>query len=214
MIKANADRPLLVIGAGGHARVVIDVARAAGFTPIAALDSRATGSLCNGVPVVGGDDQAAEYRRQGLTECVIAIGDNRVRMKLAEQMQRAGMTFPAVVHPSTILSPSALIGAGTVIMPLAVVNAAASIGEMVVINSLALVEHDCVIGVGVHIAPGCRLGGTVSVGEGTLIGIGTIIRPGASVGAFAVVGAGSTVIGNLASNTVSTGCPARPRDAW
>jgi UDP-perosamine 4-acetyltransferase len=207
----ESPRQLLVIGAGGHARVVIDVARAAGFDPVAALDPSSVGSTCNGVYVIGGDEMAQSLFDKGLKSCVVAIGDNRLRWKIGERLRALGFGLPIVSHPSSILSPTARIGDGTVIMPLAVVNAEASIGRLVIINTTAVVEHDCVIGDGAHVAPGCRLGGTVSIGTGTLIGIGSAVRPEARIGDFAVIGAGSTVIGDIEGHKVATGSPAKVR---
>ena len=213
MSPSNPERLLLVIGAGGHARVVIDVARAAGFEPTAALDPTEVGSVCNGVEVVGGDELAEEIFAKGVRDAVIAIGDNRLRIKLGERLCALGFTLPRLIHPSAIISPSARVGDGTVIMPLAVINASATIGQLVVINSSAVIEHDCSIGDGAHVAPGCCLGGTVSVGNGTLIGIGSVVRPDARIGDFAIIGAGSTVIRDIAGHGVATGCPARARQS-
>lgn len=210
MVGDAPANQLLVIGAGGHARVVIDVARAAGYHPVAALDPASVGSTCNGVDVIGGDDLAEQMFSQGLRNAVVAVGDNALRSKIGNRLRDIGFALPPVVHPSAILSSSARIGDGTVIMPLAVVNAAATIGAMVIVNTSAVIEHDCDIGDGAHIAPGCLLGGTVSVGAQTLIGIGSVVRPEARIGDHAVVGAGSTVIGNIERNLVATGSPARP----
>lgn len=209
MIANASSNQLLVIGAGGHARVVIDVARAAGYDPVAALDPASVGSMCNGVEVIGGDDLADSMFAKGLGQAVVAIGDNALRSRIGKRLRDIGFTLPLIVHPSAILSPSAKIGDGTVIMPLAVINAAATIGTMVIVNTSAVIEHDCAIGDGAHIAPGCRLGGTVSVGLETLIGIGSVVRPDTSIGDHAVIGAGSTVIGNIEDHRVATGCPAR-----
>lgn len=209
MTESKAHRHLLIIGGGGHARVVIDVARAAGFEPIGALDPGGLGSICNGVQVIGGDELAQSMFEQGVRNAVVAIGDNWLRMKIGARLRGIGFALPLLAHPSAILSPSATIGAGTVIMPLAVVNASATIGHMVIINSGAVVEHDCNIGDGAHIAPGCRLGGAVLVGTGTLIGIGSVVRPEAEIGDFSIIGAGSTVIRDIAGQGVATGTPAR-----
>ena len=211
MVNNTPANPLLVIGAGGHARVVIDVARAAGYDPVAALDPASVGAVCNGVEVIGGDDLADSMFGKGLRQAVVAIGDNALRSTIGKRLRDIGFTLPVIVHPSAILSLSARIGDGTVIMPLAVVNAAATIGTMVIVNSSAVIEHDCKIGDGAHIAPGCRLGGTVSVGIETLIGIGSVVRPEAKIGDHAVVGAGSTVIGNIEGDSVATGSPCK---AW
>lgn len=209
MTNGNKPVQLLVVGAGGHARVIIDVARAAGFEPIVALDPYSVGTFCNGVEVIGGDELAPGLITKGVRDAVVAIGDNRLRLKIGERLCEIGFTLPLLAHPSAILSPSALIGDGTVIMPLAVVNASATIGRMAVINTGAVIEHDCDIGDGAHVAPGCQLGGTVSVGSGALIGIGSVVRPEARIGDFAVIGAGSTVIRDIAGHGVATGCPAR-----
>jgi len=203
------DDRLVIIGAGGHARVVIDVARAAGFNPVAALDPASSGSRCNGVEVFGGDDLAESLFAQGLRQAVVAIGDNQLRTRLGARLEEIGFTLPLIGHPSAVLSPSARIGPGTVIMPLAVVNACAKIGRMVIINTNAVIEHDCQIDDGVHIAPGSRLGGTVWVGTCALVGIGSVIRPETKVGGFTVIGAGSTVIGNIEGESVAIGSPAK-----
>lgn len=207
-VATSSDNRLIIIGAGGHARVVIDVARAAGFDPIAALDPIGEDSICNGVEVFGGDDMAHRLFAQGNRQGVIAIGDNRLRAKLGKWLEDIGFALPCIRHPSAILSASAQIGDGTVVMPLAVVNASARVGRLVIVNTAAVIEHDCHIGDGAHVAPGCRLGGTVSVGAGALIGIGSVIRPEARVGASAVIGAGSTVIGHIDDGQVAFGSPA------
>lgn len=212
MTRIDQTADLLVIGGGGHAKVVIDVARAAGFNPVAALDPGTTGSFCNGVEVVGDDDRAPELFAGGLRSCVIAIGDNRLRCRIAERLLEIGFIMPALVHPSAVVSPSAMIGDGSVVMPLAVINAAATIGRLVIVNSAAVVEHDCVLGDGCHVAPGTRLGGCVTVGRQTMIGIGSAVRPEARIGDHAVVGAGSTVIADVPAGSLAVGTPARARD--
>ena len=210
-MTTEPDKRLLVIGAGGHARVVIDVARAAGFEPVAALDARQKGAFCNGVEVVGGDEQAEGLFETGIRLCTVAIGDNRLRSKLADRLIAIGFSLPVLRHPSAVVSPSAVIGAGTVVMPLAVVNASATIGRMAIVNTSAVVEHDCAVGDGAHIAPGTRLGGCVRVGTCTLVGIGSAVRPETKIGDFAIIGAGSTVIEDIPDRQVAIGSPARIR---
>lgn len=202
---------LLIIGAGGHAKVVIDVVRAAGFEAVASLDPAAVGSHCNGVPVLGSDALAPELFAGGTRGAAVAIGDNRLRCRIAEQLRDIGFTFPTLIHPTANVSKSAKIGIGTILMPNAIVNADASIGDFVVINSGAIVEHDCVLGRGAHVAPGTCLGGNVTVGAYALMGIGSTARPGSKIGDNAVVGAGSTVIANIPADCTATGSPARVR---
>ena len=202
---------LLIFGAGGHAKVVIDVVRAAGYEPVAALDARASATDCNGVKVVNGEDgDANDFLLRGVSKAAIAIGDNAVRLRLGERLLQMGFELPPLIHPSTIISQSAFIGAGTLIMPLAIVNAAAQVGKFCVVNSGAIVEHDCRLSDAVHVAPGSTLGGNVTVGTGALVGIGAVVRPGARIGDWSVVGAGSTVIGDIDDHKTAIGVPAKP----
>lgn len=203
---------LLIIGAGGHAKVVIDVARAAGFEPIAALDPAAVGEICNGVEVTGSDSLAPEFFARGTRMAAVAVGDNRLRCRIAERLQAIGFTFPRLVHPSAVVSGSAKIGNGTIVMCNAVVNADASVGDFVIVNSAAIVEHDCVLGRGAHVAPGTRLGGGVRIGCCALMGIGSVARPRSTVGDYAVVGAGSTIISDIPAGCIAMGSPARARN--
>ena len=211
--QTGGERRLLVIGAGGHAGVVIDVARSAGFRPVAALDAGALGATCNGVEVVGDDSQAQAYLDSGVREAVVALGDNKLRSTIGARLRDVGFAFPTLVHASAIISPSAQIGAGTVVMPAAVINAGARIGEFAIINTAAVIEHDCIIGDGAHIAPRTVLGGCVSVGELAFVGIGSAARPRSTIGGRTIVGAGSTVIGTIEADTVVMGCPAKERSA-
>lgn len=204
---------LVVIGGGGHAGVVIDVARAAGFTIVAALDGGAIGKVCNGVEVVGDDSMALQFLEGGVGNAVVALGDNTLRFRIGDSLRALGFRFPAIVHPSAVISPSAEIGAGTVVMPAAVINAGATVGEFAIINTAAVVEHDCVLGDGSHIAPGTVLGGCVTVGKLAFIGIGSAARPQSIIGERAVIGAGSTVIGTIEADSIVMGSPARDRRA-
>ena len=210
---AGAERQLLIIGGGGHAGVVIDVARAAGFEPVAALDGGAVGNVCNGVDVVGDDSMSERFLQSGVKDAVVALGDNKLRSTIGTRLRKMGFTLPTIIHTTAVISPSARIGAGTVVMPIAVINAGAQVGEFAIVNSAAVVEHDCLIGDGAHIAPGAVLGGCVTVGNLALVGIGSVARPRSTIGARSLVGAGSTVVGKVAPDSVVMGTPARERRA-
>lgn len=202
---------LLLIGGGGHAKVVIDAARAAGFAVAGFLDPDPAAAAIDGVARLGDDAAADALRAQGLTLAFVAIGDNRLRRRIGERLRAQGFTLATVLHPSAIVSPSATIGAGSIAMPRAVVNAAARIGDHVVINTGAIVEHDCLLADGVHVAPGSTLGGGCTLGEEALFGLGACARPLARIGARAVIGAGAVVAGDIAADTTALGAPARPR---
>jgi UDP-perosamine 4-acetyltransferase len=197
---------LLLWGAGGHGRVVLDIARAMNqFDSIAFVDDdprRAGGEFC-GCPVFPTLDQA------GHGAVVIAIGSNQARALCAAMARESGLEPATLVHPSAIISPSARLGAGTVVMPRAVVNAGAVIGDNCIINTAAVVEHDCRIGDHVHLSPGVVLGGAVTVDSFVHMGLGSIALPGSVIEACAVVGAGAVVLRAVPRGETVVGVPAR-----
>lgn len=202
---------VLLVGGGGHAKVVIDVLRAAGFEVAGFLDPDPAAAPIEGVRRLGGDADAPALREQGLTHALVALGDNRLRRRIGERLREDGFTLVTAVHPSAVVSSSAWIGAGVVVMPQAVINAAARVGDHVIVNTGAIVEHDCVLGAGVHLAPRSAMGGGCELGEEAFFGLGAVARPLSRIGARAVVGAGAVVIGAIAADVVAAGVPARPR---
>lgn len=207
----SPDKKLLVIGAGGHAKVVIDVARAAGWNPVAALDPMGSGHHCAEVPVVGDDDMAEQLFGEGLRLAVVAIGANRLRARLGDRLQALGFQCPAIVHPSAIISPYACVGDGSVVMPGAIINSGAQVGSFAIINTGAIVEHDCRVGNGAHVAPRAVMGGNVDIGDLVLFGIGSVARPETMIEQGATVGAGSVVVSRIEAGQTVVGAPARPK---
>ena len=199
-------RQLLIWGAGGHGKVVADVARSLGFTNIAFLDSQANsrGSLL-GFPVFDPD----QVETDGTAPLfVIAIGDNHVRARCFEKALRRGWEPTSLIHPAAVVSDFANVGGGTVVMARAVVNASATIGRNCILNSGAIVEHDCLIGNHVHVCPGVTLGGTVSIGSYAQIGLGSSILPNLAIGRESVIGAGSVVVKAVEDGVTVVGVPA------
>lgn len=210
MASEPNDRRLAVIGAGGHAKVVIEVARAAGWTPVAALDPNAKGDVL-GVPIVGADSELAQlWQDSDIDGAVVAVGDNQLRSKLAGVARAPGCPLPVIVHPSATISPTARLGDGTVVMAGAVINAAATIGRDCIVNTGAIIEHDCALQDGVHAAPRTVMGGACRFGAATLFGIGAVARPGVTVGAGVTIGAGAVVVSDLADGVTAFGNLARP----
>lgn len=207
----SPDKKLLVIGAGGHAKVVIDVARAAGWNPVAALDPIGPGHHCAEVPVVGDDDTAEQLYGEGLRLAIVAIGANRLRARLGDRLQALGFQCPAIVHPSAIISPYACVGDGSVVMPGAIINSGAQVGSFAIINTGAIVEHDCRVGNGAHIAPRAVMGGNVDIGDLVLFGIGSVARPETMIEQGAMVGAGSVVVSRIEAGQTVVGAPAQPK---
>jgi len=204
-------RNLLVLGAGGHGKVVADAARATGrWQEIAFLDDRAPGlGSVLGYSVVG--DVGSAGRLTGRFSCaVVAVGDARRRLELIDELERDGYSVAVIVHPRASVSPFASLATGTVVMAGAVINPDASVGRGGIINSGACVDHDCRLGDGVHICPGVSLAGNVTVGDRTWIGIGSCARQGVTIGRDVVVGAGATVVSDVGDGLTVVGTPARP----
>lgn len=206
---------IVVIGAGGHARVVIDAARAAGHQVVGifARDAQ-TGAEVLGCPVLGRDDEAEKIlgRMTGQVDsAVVAIGDNHVRATVVSRLSEAmpQVAFATVVHPSAIISPTARIGDGAVVLAGAVVGVGASVGRHCIINTMASVDHDNQIEDFASVAPGAVLGGTVRVGTRTAVCLGARVIQGISIGSDAVIGAGATVVRDISDRVVVMGTPAR-----
>jgi sugar O-acyltransferase (sialic acid O-acetyltransferase NeuD family) len=204
----------IVIGGGGHARVVIDALRASGLgTPRAVVDAAADrrGQRVDGVEIVGGDAELPALKAQGITHFVMGIcgaGSNQPRRKLFEAALAQGLQPLTVVHPSAVVSKAATLAEGVQVLARAVINPGAVIGVNVVINTGAIVEHDCVITCHAHVASGAVLAGGVRVEEGAHIGAGSVTRQGCVIGAGAIVGAGASVVEDVPANVVVVGVPA------
>lgn len=206
---------LLVVGAGGHASVVVDAALAAGTDVVGVADdspSVANGEVL-GRPVLGTVTDGLEGIIGGVEfdSFIVAIGDNRVRGQVFERLLAAGLAGATVIHPASVVAPSATIGAGTLVCAGAVINPLARIGANAIVNTRASVDHHCTIGDHCHIAPGTTLGGEVTVGTGVLVGIGATLLPQVSVGDWATVGGGAVVTGAVTARATVTGVPAEPR---
>lgn len=202
---------LLIVGAGGHGKVVAEAALASEqWLDIAFLDGHFPElSRVLDWPVIGKDTDADRFLR-GYPEIFVAIGDNKLRLRFIESFQNTGFVLPSVVHPMTWVSPSALVGAGCLLVAAAVLNAGSVLGQGCIMNSGASVDHDCSIGDGVHLSPGAHVGGDVVIGARTWIGIGATVRNGIRIGADVMVGAGAAVVGDLPDNRRALGVPARP----
>lgn len=195
---------MVVVGAGGHAKVVVATALAAGFVVRVVIDDdpELWGGRLLGIEVRGPVILEGVKGQAG----VLAIGDNRTRKGVAERLD---LKWTTVVHPSAIVHSSAQLGEGTVVFAGAVIQPETVVGRHAIINTGASVDHDCILGDFVHVAPGARLAGDVVLDEGVLLGIGSCTVPGVRVGAWARIGAGGAVICDLPGGVTAVGAPAR-----
>jgi UDP-perosamine 4-acetyltransferase len=206
----NALR-VLVIGAGGHARVSIEaLLDQPGRDVVGCLSKHGEAVENLGVDVVGADDDLERLIIDlDVTHVFVAVGNNRVRAQFVERCRRADIALATAVSRGAYVSHAAEIAGGVLIAPGAVISAAARLATGVIVNSNASVDHDCVIGACSHIAPGVAMGGTVIIGEHVLVGVGARIIPGISIGDGATIGAGTVVVRDVAPGALVVGTPAR-----
>jgi sugar O-acyltransferase (sialic acid O-acetyltransferase NeuD family) len=195
---------LAVFGAGGHAKVVIEAARAAGHEVIGVYDgdSAKVGREVLGVPVLGTEEEARTVSEL----FVVAIGDNRVREQVAKHLPER---FASVVHPSAVLAESAKVAPGAMVMAGAVVQPDVLIDAHAIVNTSASVDHDDVLEPFSQVGPGAHLGGNVRVGRGAFVGLGASVIQGIHIGDYAVVGAGAAVVRPVPQDVTVAGVPAR-----
>ena len=204
------SKPIIVIGNGGHASVLIEILIAKqreieGFTAPHEEDSRFN------IPYLGMDDVISTYSPTEI-ELVLGLGTigiSELRKTIFEQFVAKGYTFAKVIHPTAIVSPSVKLGHGVQIMAGAVLQTNGKVADNTIINTGAVIDHDSVIGSHVHIAPGSILSGGVAIGNGCHIGTGTTIIQGIEIGEETVVGAGSVVLRNIGDRKTAYGVPAK-----
>lgn len=213
MTRAAAGRhPLLLWGASGHGKVVLDIAISmACFDEVFFIDDagHSPSGFC-GHPVYPAGDYLSRPAGNPVPAFAVSIGRNGVRAACYQRALQHGLTPATLLHPSATIAKTAVIGSGTVVMARVAINPDACIGANCIINTAAVVEHDCRIGDHVHLSPGVLLAGGVTIGSYAHMGIGAIALPGAEIGERAVVGAGAVVLKSVSPGAVVAGVPARP----
>lgn len=204
MTELGAPENYILLGAGGHAKVVLDLIRLAKITLTGVNDPKIpAGSLWNdSIPGLGDDDIAHRYPpiSTRLFNGIGSLPGNGLRSQLFERFRAEGYRFQALVHPSAIVAEDTSIGEGAQIMAGAILQPGCRIGANSIINTGAIIDHDCVIGQHCHIAPGAVLSGAVTLGESVHIGTGAAVIQGVDLGDRTVVGAGATAKRNLAAD--------------
>ena len=203
---------IVIIGAGGHGRVVLDIVQRAGVHSVKGyLDSNPEigGRRIDGIPVLGGPEMVNELRDNGLAGAIVAIGDNGARRQWADLIDHASLELVNAIHPSANLAKTVTLGRNVVIAAGALVCAHCQIGDLAILNTGCIVDHESMIGTAVHICPGVRIAGRVTVESGAFVGIGATIIQNIRIGYEAVIGAGAVVISNVHPMTTCVGMPAK-----
>lgn len=200
---------IFIIGAGGHGSVVAETASLLGYTISGFIDDNPEfiGAKVLDWNVLGDCSLIPD----GAT-VALGIGQNSVRSRLINFAKAHAWELPVIAHPSAVISPSAVLGQGTVVMAQVAVIAKANIGMGCILNTGCSVDHDCILGDFVHIAPGARLAGYVTVGEETLVGVGSSVKPCINIGSDCIIGAGSAVVKDIPDSVVASGNPARVKN--
>lgn len=203
--------PVLLIGMGGHSKVVRDIIEGSTTYHLAGyLDDAISHYYEDNGLLYDNLMNISRYKEHYYF--VLAIGSNTVREKIFNENNIPIEQFPVCTHPSSTISPSAKIGCGTVVMPNAVINAESEIGIHTIINTGAIVEHDNQIGNYVHISPNAVLAGGVKVGDLSHVALNATVLPLVEIGSQCVVGAGATVIKNVKSESTVIGTPAKYKE--
>lgn len=199
---------MILIGAGGHCKSIIAVLKSAGEKVVGILDdnSKKHGETILGTKILGGVDLVEKYKDKLF---LIAIGDNKTRLKISEKLKKSGVTFGNAIHPTAVIANDVKIGPGTVVMANATINTGGVIGSHVIINTASTVDHDNCISDYVHLSTGCVTCGSVQIGEATWIGTGTIVINNTSIGSGVITGAGSVIIKDVPNDVLVVGVPAK-----
>jgi sugar O-acyltransferase (sialic acid O-acetyltransferase NeuD family) len=196
---------LVIIGAGGHAKVVTEAAQLSGWQVVGVLDDT-FGKTIYDFPYLG---TVSDVKTLQDTHYIIAIGANQAREKIKIQLENR-VKWAMVIHPRAIVSPKVKIGVGTVIFAGAIVQPDTIIGEHVILNTGSQVDHDNKIGDFAHVAPNAVLTGGVELDEGVFVGAGAIVTPGVKLGKWCTLGAGAVAVrGEYLENQIYVGNPAR-----
>ncbi|MEN6318279.1 MAG: acetyltransferase [Syntrophaceae bacterium] len=205
--------PVIVLGAGGHAKVLMDVLLVNRITVLGMTDARPekAGSRIMGIPVIGNDDVLIQYPPDTieLVNGIGSAGNPEKRIRIFETYKARGYHFTTVIHPSAIIAADVAVGEGTQIMAGSIIQPGCRIGVNAILNTGVVVDHDCQIGDHVHLAPGVVLSGDVKVGDQSHIGTAAAVIQGVSIGMLARIGAGAVVVRDIPSGVKAIGVPAK-----
>jgi len=203
---------VVIVGAGGHGRVVLDIFRSNHqFEVVGFLDSNKGlhRQHVDGIEIMGDLSLAPRFGELGIGGALIAIGDNRIRQMYATTLEKAGVNLVCAIHPSSSIADNAQVGKNVVIAAGANICAHTIIDDSVIINTGSIIDHESLIGSGAHVCPGVRMAGHVIVKPLSFIGIGATVVQNVTIGESAVVGAGAVVLKDVPAYTTVVGVPAK-----
>lgn len=201
-------KSLVIIGAGGHGKVVADIAKLNGYENVKFLDDNVSGSVLN-LSIVGKVEDAIKFKKDN--DLFVAVGNNEVRCQLIKTLVEKGATLPVLIHPSAVIGSGVKMGCGSLVCANVVINAEAVLGNGVIVNTCSSVDHDCIIGDYSHVSVGAHLAGNVKIGSCTLIGAGATVINNVEVCKDTVIGAGAVVVKDIIDSGVYVGVPALRR---
>lgn len=206
-------KKIVLIGAGGHCKVIIDIIRSKNEYEIVGVTDKneATDKVLD-IPIIGDDSILRKLHYDGVEYafvCIGALNNLNLRNIIHNKLKKIGFKFPVLIHKNTIVSEYAHIEAGTCVMPGVVINAGATIKDNCIVNTGAIIEHDCIIGRNTHISPKTSIAGASIIGDNCHIGIGSSIIQCIKIGNNVTIGAGAVVINNIKDNSLAVGVPAK-----
>ena len=207
------NKKIVVLGAGGHAKVVIDILTLNNWD-IVGIVGRAVTSITEfeGYPILGDDDLLYDIFNNGICNAAIGvgyIGNSNVRNNIYRRLKDIGYYLPNIVHPSAVIASNVSMGEGNAVFAGSVINSGAAIGNIGIINTNAIIEHEALLGNNVHVAPGSVILGAVSIMDNSFVGANSTVIQGKQIGQNVIIGAGSTVIHDIKSSVTVVGSPAR-----
>ena len=210
------DNKLLLCGAGGHCRSVIDSIDRDKYSDIIILDLlKMIGKDICSIPVSGTDADIEKFFEMGYRQAFIAIGSigfPKKRIDLYKKLKKTGFQFPVIIDSTAIVSKTNVtIDDGVYIGKGVIINTGVHLGSFSIINTGAIIDHDCEIGNFVHIGPGVRMSGEVHVHDNTHVGIGSSLKQTIKIGKNSIIGAGSVVISDIAESVTAFGIPCKER---
>lgn len=201
-------KKIVIFGAGGHGKVVLDILLECGLDVEGFLDQdiKKTGQKISGHSILGDWSYLEKNKNVSLS---LGIGNNIMRQQVFIKAKTMGFSIISAIHPKAAISRDTIIKDGAVIMANVAINPGTVVEEGVIVNTGATVDHDCILGKFSHICPGVHLAGTVTVGEFSSIGIGTAVKQNTNIGKYVIVGAGAAVVKDIPDNVTAVGIPAK-----